>query len=240
MRAAVIQFPGSNCDQDCFYAMERVLGVETFYLWHKDTDLRGAELIIVPGGFSYGDYLRAGAIAHLSPVMGAVKAAAAEGRVVMGICNGFQVLCESGLLPGALIRNRGLRFVCEHRLVRVEHNKSIFTRKCKTGQVLNLPVAHGEGNYFADEATLTELQTQHRILFTYSDAHGIAHEAANPNGSRLNIAGITNQAGNVLGMMPHPERAAEAVLGSADGWLILSSALEHAANLTVDPAAALA
>ncbi|MEM1058217.1 MAG: phosphoribosylformylglycinamidine synthase subunit PurQ [Verrucomicrobiota bacterium] len=233
MRAAVIQFPGSNCDQDCFYAMERVLGVETFYLWHKETDLRGAELIIVPGGFSYGDYLRAGAIAHLSPVMGVVKAAAAEGRVVMGICNGFQVLCESGLLPGALIRNRGLRFVCEHRLMRVEHSKSIFTRKCRTGQLLNLPIAHGEGNFFADEATLTELQSQHRILFTYSDAHGIARESANPNGSRLNIAGITNQAGNVLGMMPHPERAAEAVLGSADGWLILSAALEHAADLTV-------
>lgn len=209
--------------------MDRVLGVETFYLWHKETDLRGADIIIVPGGFSYGDYLRAGAIAHLSPVMGAVKDAASQGRIVMGICNGFQVLCESGLLPGALIRNRGLRFVCEHRLVRVEHNGSIFTKPFKNGQVLNIPIAHGEGNYFADEATLTELQTNHRILFTYSDAHGIAHEKANPNGSRLNIAGITNAGGNVLGMMPHPERAVEATLGSADGRAILASAVEHAA-----------
>jgi phosphoribosylformylglycinamidine synthase I len=216
MRWAVVRFPGSNCDQDAFHVLKNVLGQEVEYVWHKETSLGGAEAIVLPGGFSYGDYLRTGAIARFSPIMGAVKAAAAEGRVVMGICNGFQILCEAGLLPGVLIRNNNLHFRCED---------SRFTRGLKLGQVLRIPIAHGEGNYVADEKTLDALFANKQVLFTYCDAQGHANAASNPNGSARHIAGITNAAGNVLGLMPHPERASEAILGSADGLGIFESVL---------------
>ncbi len=226
MRWAVIQFPGSNCDQDCFHVLKNVLHQETIYIWHKNDSLEGAEAVIVPGGFSYGDYLRCGAIARWSPVMQAVKAHAASGGVVIGICNGFQVLCEAGLLPGALIRNRSLHFRCETRPIRVETPHTIFTRNLLTGQILHVPIAHGEGNYFADSETLKSLQQNQQILFTYCDRAGRATDEANPNGSALNIAGIVNRDGNVLGMMPHPERASELILGSADGKGIFESVIE--------------
>ncbi len=226
MRWAIIQFPGSNCDQDCYHVLNNVLSQEAFYLWHKETSLHDADVIIVPGGFSYGDYLRCGAIARWSPVMKSVRKAAESGKVVMGICNGFQVLCEAGLLPGALIRNQKLSFRCETRSIRVEHSQSRFTHKLGVRQVIQLPIAHGEGNYFAHEATLKELQDGQQILLTYSDSEGKMKAAANPNGSALNIAGICNRAGNVLGLMPHPERASEAILGSTDGRLIFESVIE--------------
>ena len=203
-----------------------MLGQEVEYVWHKDTSLGGAEAIVLPGGFSYGDYLRTGAIARFSPIMAAVKAAAAEGRTVIGICNGFQILCEAGLLPGVLIRNHSLHFRCEMVPVRVVHAESRFTRGLKAGQVLQIPIAHGEGNYVADEKTLDGLFSNRQVLFTYSDAEGRAGEAwKNPNGSARHIAGITNRAGNVLGLMPHPERASEVILGSADGLGIFESVL---------------
>jgi phosphoribosylformylglycinamidine synthase subunit PurQ / glutaminase len=226
MRWAVIQFPGSNCDQDCYHVLKNVLNQDTFYVWHKSDTLEGADAVIVPGGFSYGDYLRCGAIARWSPVMQAVKAHAAAGGIVIGICNGFQVLCEAGLLPGALIRNRSLHFRCEERPIRVEHPNTIFSRRLTTGQVLNIPIAHGEGNYFADAKTLKSLRQNHQILFTYCDLEGRVNDKANPNGSALNIAGIVSQEGNVLGMMPHPERASELILGSADGRGIFESVIE--------------
>lgn len=226
MRWAVIQFPGSNCDQDCYHVLKNVLGQEAFYVWHKNTSLEGADAVVVPGGFSYGDYLRCGAIARWSPVMQSVLAHAADGGIVIGICNGFQVLCEAGLLPGVLIRNRSLHFRCETRPIRVEHPHSIFTRRLLTGQVLNIPIAHGEGNYFATPEILRSLELNRQILFTYSDRAGRATDEANPNGSALNIAGIMNKEGNVLGMMPHPERASELILGSADGRGIFESVIE--------------
>jgi len=225
MRWAVVRFPGSNCDQDAFHVLKNVLGQEVDYVWHKETSLGAADAIVLPGGFSYGDYLRTGAIARFSPIMGAVKAAAAEGRVVMGICNGFQILCEAGLLPGVLIRNNNLHFRCETVNVRVENADSRFTRGLKARQVLRIPIAHGEGNYVADEKTLDSLFADKQVLFTYSDAQGRASDASNPNGSARHIAGITNAAGNVLGLMPHPERASEAILGSADGLGIFESVL---------------
>jgi phosphoribosylformylglycinamidine synthase I len=225
MRWAVVRFPGSNCDQDAFHVLKNVLGQEVDYVWHKETSLAGAEAIVLPGGFSYGDYLRTGAIARFSPVMDAVKAAAAEGRSVMGICNGFQILCESGLLPGVLIRNNSLHFRCETVHVRVENSDPRFTRGLKAGHVLRLPIAHGEGNYVADEKTLDSLFANKQVLFTYSDPSGQADAASNPNGSARHIAGITNAAGNVLGLMPHPERAAESILGSADGLALFESVL---------------
>jgi phosphoribosylformylglycinamidine synthase I len=226
MKWAVLQFPGSNCDQDCFHVLKDVLKQEVSYVWHKDSSLNGAGAVIVPGGFSYGDYLRCGAIAKFSPVMQAVKAAAAEGKIVVGICNGFQVLCEAGLLPGALIRNKGLAFRCETRPIRVETKNNRFTNAYSTGQVLKLPIAHGEGSYFADAETLKSLRDHHQILFAYVDGLGREKEEANPNGSVQHIAGICNRAGNVLGLMPHPERASEAILGSTDGIGIFESILE--------------
>jgi phosphoribosylformylglycinamidine synthase len=225
MRWAVVRFPGSNCDQDAFHVLKNVLGQEVDYVWHKDESLNGAEAVVLPGGFSYGDYLRTGAIARFSPIMAAVKEAAAAGRTVIGICNGFQILCEAGLLPGVLIRNNNLHFRCETVPVRVEQAGSRFTSDLKDGQVLNLPIAHGEGNYVADEKTLDELFAHRQVLFTYCDADGRATAAANPNGSARHIAGITNRAGNVLGLMPHPERASETILGSADGLGIFTSIL---------------
>jgi phosphoribosylformylglycinamidine synthase I len=225
MRWAVLQFPGSNCDQDAVHVLKNVLGQEVELLWHKNSSLNGADAVVVPGGFSYGDYLRCGAIARFSPIMPAVRTAAAEGKTVLGICNGFQILCEAGLLPGVLVRNANLHFRCETRHVRVEHPISRFTREYLTGQVLRLPIAHGEGNYVADEATLDELFTNKQVLFTYCDGQGRTTEDSNPNGSRRHIAGITNREGNVLGLMPHPERASELILGSADGRGVFESIL---------------
>ena len=228
MKAAIIRFPGSNCDQDCHLAL-RELGAEVDYVWHKGTSVAGYDLIVLPGGFSYGDYLRCGAIARFSPIMAAVKEAATAGTPVLGICNGFQILCEAGLLPGALIRNRSLHFICEHRRVRVENLATPWTNAALTGQVLNLPIAHGEGCYVADAATLQELNRRQRVLLRYCDARGAANDDANPNGAVENIAGICNAAGNVFGLMPHPERACDARLGSVDGRVIFESILTHLA-----------
>jgi phosphoribosylformylglycinamidine synthase I len=225
MRWAVLQFPGSNCDQDVVHVLRNVFSQEVDLVWHKDTSLGGAEAVVVPGGFSYGDYLRCGAIARFSPIMPAVKEAAARGQIVLGICNGFQILCEAGLLPGVLIRNASLHFRCETRCIRVENTASRFTSAYSSGQVLRLPIAHGEGNYVADDATLQTLAANRQILFTYSDAQGGTKEGSNPNGSARDIAGIVNRAGNVLGLMPHPERASEMILGSDDGRGIFESIL---------------
>ncbi len=225
MKAAVIRFPGSNCDQDCVLAL-REFGVETDFVWHKSESLAGYDLIVLPGGFSYGDYLRCGAIARFSPIMKAVKEAAAKGTLVLGICNGFQILCEAGLLPGALIRNRDLHFICEHRWLRVESVANAFLHTGQTGQLLHIPIAHGEGCYVADTATLGELNRHGRVLLRYTDEAGTTSEAGNPNGSAQNIAGICNAARNVFGLMPHPERACDARLGSTDGKLIFEAILE--------------
>ena len=222
MKVAIITFPGSNCDYDCWHAV-RLVGGEPIYVDHRATDLGRVDAVILPGGFSYGDYLRAGAIASRAPIMRAVRAFAAEGGPVLGICNGFQILCEAGLLPGALLRNRSLRFRCHPCYVRVERTATPFTAACRPGQVLQMPVAHGEGRYYADEATLARLEAEGRIVFRYCTPGGEIREEANPNGSVAHVAGVCSEAGNVVGLMPHPERAAEAVLGSEDGlWLFRS------------------
>jgi phosphoribosylformylglycinamidine synthase len=222
MRFAVLQFPASNCDQDCVHAM-RVLGHQAELLWHKETSLGAAEAVIIPGGFSYGDYLRCGAIARFSPVMQAVQQFAAAGGLVLGICNGFQILCEAGLLPGALIRNRSLQFRCEQVFLKTANYDTPFTRAIPRDRVLKIPIAHGEGCYFADEPTLQTLEANGQILWQYCSAAGELTEAANPNGSLRNIAGICNATRNVAGLMPHPDRACEALLGSTDGRYILES-----------------
>ena len=230
MNFAVLQFPGSNCDQDVVHVLRNVLGHSARLLWHKEHSLGEADVVIVPGGFSYGDYLRTGAIARFSPVMESVQAFAANGGPVLGICNGFQILCEAGLLPGALIRNRSLQFRCEHVFLKTVTTDSPFTNQVPAGKLLRIPIAHGEGCYFADDETLTQLSTNNQILWRYVDPHGDATEAANPNGSLQNIAGICNQERNVAGLMPHPERASEAILGCADGLLVFESlvhAVEH-------------
>lgn len=226
MKFGVVQFPGSNCDQDAFYTVRDVLKQPVEYIWHQSTDVSGFDCIILPGGFSYGDYLRTGAVAKFSPVMNAVQEFAANGGKLIGICNGFQILCESGLLPGALIPNNGLRFICKHVYVHVENNNTDFTHKCSKGQVLSIPIAHHGGNYYADAETIKELEDNNRVLLRYADERGNVDESTNPNGSINNIAGIINAAGNVAGMMPHPERAMEACLGSADGVLIMQSVVE--------------
>lgn len=226
MRWAILQFPGSNCDQDCLHVLKNVLQQDAYYVWHKDTSLQEADAVIVPGGFSYGDYLRCGAIAKFSPIMPAVQEANAQGKFILGICNGFQILCEAGLLPGALLRNRDLHFICEHVTLRVEHPKSSFTRHYTTGQMLRIPIAHGEGNYYADAATLAELEKNQQILFRYCDANGKTTPSANPNGTLHHIAGLMNKAGNVCGLMPHPERASEAALGSTDGLGLFQGMIE--------------
>ena len=223
MRFAVVQFPGSNCDQDCVHAL-RVLGQEARLVWHQESRIDPDEGVILPGGFSYGDYLRCGAIARFSPIMKSVKAAAERGQVVVGICNGFQILCEAGLLPGALTRNEGLHFRCEPIHLRVENPASRFTSGYVTGQVLRIPIAHGEGCYRAEPKVLEEMEARQQILFRYCDAEGRVTAEANPNGSSQNIAGIRNRAGNVLGMMPHPERACEPEMGGLDGKGILLGA----------------
>ena len=226
MKFAVIQFPGSNCDQDCIAAINGIEGLRAEYVWHKEESLDGFDAIVLPGGFSYGDYLRCGAIARFSPIMQAVLKDARAGKLVIGTCNGFQILCEAGLLPGALVRNRSLRFVCQMVNLRVEVSDSAFTRGLPVGSVLRIPVAHGEGCYFADEATLRDLNAHRQIVLRYSDAGGRVVPEANPNGSIENIAGICNRAGNVFGLMPHPDRASEARLGSADGAKIFRSMME--------------
>jgi phosphoribosylformylglycinamidine synthase I len=223
MRFAVVQFPGSNCDQDCVHAL-RVLGQEARLVWHQESRIDSDEGVILPGGFSYGDYLRCGAIARFSPIMKSVKVAAERGQVVVGICNGFQILCEAGLLPGALTRNEGLHFRCEPIHLRVETPASRFTSGYVTGQVLRIPIAHGEGCYRAEPKVLEEMEARQQILFRYCDAEGRVTAEANPNGSSQNIAGIRNRAGNVLGMMPHPERACEPEMGGLDGKGILLGA----------------
>ena len=217
MRAAIITFPGSNCDYDCFKALTDVIGVEAHYVWHRETRLGDADAVILPGGFSYGDYLRAGAIARFSPIMAEVTAFANAGQPVLGICNGFQILCESHLLPGALIRNQSLKFVSAPVYVRVENANTAFTSAYRKGEVVMYHVAHGMGNYVADAETLQQLESGNRVVFRYVTAAGDVTPEANPNGATDNIAGIINDAGNVLGLMPHPERAVEAVLGSTDG-----------------------
>lgn len=227
MKAAVVVFPGSNCDQDCFHTLRDVAKAEVQYFWHKERNLPKTDLVVLPGGFSYGDYLRTGAIARFSPVMESVAKHAKEGRPVIGICNGFQILLEAGLLPGAMLRNRSLSFICKHVSLRTETARSVFTNKLKKGQVLNLPIAHGEGNYFCEPETLKELQDEDRIAFRYSSEKGELGEAFNPNGSVDHIAGIFNERRNVLGMMPHPERASEAILSSEDGKGIWESILNQ-------------
>lgn len=223
MKFGVVRFPGSNCDQDAYYALLEQMNQPVEYVWHQDTDLRKFDCIVLPGGFSYGDYLRTGAIARFSPVMDAVIEHANKGRYVIGICNGFQVLCEAHLLPGALVRNVGLKFVCKHVHIRVENENTPWTSVARRGQVLRIPIAHGEGRYVADEATLAQLNAAGRVVFRYCSPDGAITDDSNPNGSMENIAGIANEAFNVLGMMPHPERAAEKLLGSADGRVLFKS-----------------
>jgi phosphoribosylformylglycinamidine synthase subunit PurQ / glutaminase len=224
----VVQFPGSNCDQDCLRALTDGLEFEADYLWHKETSVVAYDGIILPGGFSYGDYLRCGAIARFSPIMRAVVAAARDGMPILGICNGFQILCEVGLLPGALIRNQSLLFVCQPVWIRVETSEAPCTRLLERGRKLRLPVAHGEGAYIADEKTLNGLETNGQVVFRYVDSNGDPTPAGNPNGSLCNIAGICNRERNVVGMMPHPDRAWEARLGSEDGLLLLRSMFRSA------------
>jgi phosphoribosylformylglycinamidine synthase len=225
MNLAVLQFPASNCDQDALHVVQNVLGQSGRLLWHKENSLAGFDAVIIPGGFSYGDYLRTGAIARFSPIMQAVQTFAAQGGPVLGICNGFQILCEAGLLPGALIRNRSLQFRCEHVFLKTVSHDGPFTGKITEGKLLRLPIAHGEGCYFADDATLEQLQAGHQILWQYVTEAGEPTDQSNPNGSLRNIAGVCNQARNVAGLMPHPERASEAILGCADGRLIFESLL---------------
>jgi len=223
MKFGVIIFPGSNCDHDAYWTIRNVIQQPAVFLWHESHDLENCDAIIVPGGFAYGDYLRTGAIAKFSPVMESVRRFANSDGLVLGICNGFQILCESGLLPGALMRNVGLKYVCEPVQVRVENAATPFTNSCAQGEVLTIPIGHMEGNYFCDEATLDELRRENRIVFRYSTPSGEIVPEANPNGSLDNIAGICSAGGNVVGMMPHPERSAEAELGCTDGVKIFHS-----------------
>lgn len=229
MKFGVVMFPGSNCDVDCFYVVKEVLKEDVEYIWHKEPfrELKKYDCIILPGGFSYGDYLRPGAIARFSNAMEGIVDFAEKGGLVLGICNGFQVLLEAGLLPGAMKRNKNLRFICDNVFVRVENNTIPFTLKCEKGQVLKIPIAHGDGNYHIDGKTLEEMKGNNQIVFRYCDEKGEVSEEANPNGSVDNIAGICNRRGNVLGMMPHPERCSEEILGSADGKLIFDSIMKH-------------
>ncbi len=229
MRCAVIQFPGSNCDSDCQAALLSFPSVKVTMVWHKETSLEGYDAIVLPGGFSYGDYLRCGSIARFSPIMTAVRHAASTGVLVLGICNGFQILCEAGLLPGTLMRNRGLLFRCEHRTLRVENTDTPFTSALQQGRVLDLPIAHGEGSYFADEETLWALNANNQILLRYSDAEGEITAEANPNGSLENIAGICSHGRNVFGLMPHPERVCDSLLGGIDGRAIFLSMMDWVA-----------
>jgi phosphoribosylformylglycinamidine synthase len=229
MRVGVVVFPGSNCDQDCLWALE-ARGIEAVPLWHKDDSLQGCGAVILPGGFSYGDYLRCGAIARLSPIMAAVDRHAKSGGVVVGICNGFQILTEAGLLPGSLLRNTGLRFICRPVFVRIEQTASALTRDCRAGQVLSLPIAHAEGRYWLEEPALRELEERGQVILRYCSADGRVDAADNPNGALNGIAGVCNRDGNVVGLMPHPERAVDARLGSTDGLCLIDSLARAASS----------
>lgn len=231
MKFGVVVFPGSNCDHDAYHVVSKHVGQPVDFIWHKQTDLSGYDAVIIPGGFSYGDYLRAGALAHFSPVMKSVKEFAAQGKFVFGICNGFQILCESGLLPGALIRNRDLHFACKHVNIKTENAETPFTSGLTTGKVLSIPIAHAEGNYVCDDSTFSQLEENGQIVFRYCDENGEITAESNPNGARSNIAGICNLDRNVLGMMPHPERACEDLLGSNDGRDIFKSLTNAIASL---------
>ena len=230
MKFSVIVFPGSNCDHDAFHAAKHVLGQEAEFVWHKETNLKGADVVVLPGGFSHGDYLRTGAIARFSPIMTAVSDFARAGGPVLGICNGFQILCEAGLLPGAMLRNRDLKFHCEHVSIRVEQTDTPFTARASQGQVLRIPIAHGEGNYYAEPAVISELESSHRVIFRYCNTRGEVTDEANPNGALNGIAGICSPGRNVVGLMPHPERACEPALGSADGLVLFESVLSQLAT----------
>ena len=230
MRAVVVTFPGSNCDYDCQQVLRKVIGVDARFIWHRERELGDPDLVVLPGGFSYGDYLRAGAIARFSPIVEAVVRYAARGGVVLGICNGFQILCEAGLLPGALRRNTSLKFRSHDVHVRVETAATTFTSAYRPGQILRIPIAHAEGNYSADPATLERLEAEQRVVFRYTTRAGDPGKGGNPNGSANDIAGIMNGAGNVLGLMPHPERAAEGILGSTDGLGVFESLVSHFAR----------
>ena len=227
MKFGIIVFPWSNCEMDCQWVLKSVLGQEAELIWHKERELKGYDCLILPGGFAHGDYLRTGAIARFSPVMRAVEHHAAEGGLVLGICNGFQILCEAGLLPGALLRNTSLSFICRHVHIRVENTTTPFTATCREGQVLRVPINHNEGRYYADPETLQRLNENGQVVFRYSTAEGQITDQVNPNGSLENIAGICNERRNVLGLMPHPERASEGVLGSTDGRILFESILRY-------------
>ncbi|MBX3237906.1 MAG: phosphoribosylformylglycinamidine synthase subunit PurQ [Nitrospiraceae bacterium] len=235
MKIGVVVFPGSNCDHDCEHIFKDVLGQYVEMIWHKETLLAGLDAIVIPGGFSYGDYLRTGAIARFSPVMGAVKDFAKKGGLVLGICNGFQILLEAGLLPGAMLRNTSLNFICKDVYVKVENAATSFTNQCESGQVLRIPIAHADGNYYADPVALAGIQANAQVIFRYCDADGKVTADANPNGSMDNIAGIVNAQGNVLGMMPHPERCAESLLGNEDGRRIFLSMLDTLKKTKLEP-----
>lgn len=233
VKFGIVVFPGSNCDHDAYHAVKHVMHQDADFLWHKETDLKGSDVIILPGGFSYGDYLRTGAIARFSPIMNEVIRFAGSGGTVIGICNGFQILCESGLLPGVLLRNQSLLFSCKHVLLRTENRTTRFTSMIPESALLNIPIAHGEGNYFAEPDVISALEDGGQVLFRYCDRDGRPTPESNPNGSVNNIAGIMNAAGNVMGMMPHPERACEHRLGSSDGTMIFKSLINNLVLQTV-------
>lgn len=226
----VVIFPGSNCDQDMIYVLREIMGQEVVELWHKDADLKGADFIILPGGFSYGDYLRSGAIARFSPIMEKIIEFANQGGYVLGVCNGFQILCEAGLVPGALLHNTERKFVCKNVFIKAETNDTLITSEIPKGKALKIPIAHGEGNFYADAETLKQLNANGQILFRYCDENGIANDAANPNGASENIAGVCNVTKNVFGMMPHPERATDGQLNNIDGRWIFDSILSLVKN----------
>ena len=229
-KVGVVVFPGSNCDHDAYYVFKKILDCDTEFLWHKTTDLKNSDVIILPGGFSYGDYLRTGAIARFSLIMNSVIDFAEKGGFVVGICNGFQILLEAGLLPGVMLRNKSLQFVCKDIYLSVINENTLFTREINSNKVLKIPVAHGEGNYFADDMTLRDLEKNNQVVFRYSSPDGNIDEAYNPNGSIKNIAGIINKNGNILGLMPHPERSCDPVLGKTDGQLIFRSIINNIFN----------
>lgn len=229
LKFGVVVFPGSNCDHDAYYAVKKVLGYDAEFLWHKDTDLKHSRVIILPGGFSYGDYLRTGAIARFSPIMNSVIKFANDGGAVIGICNGFQILLESGLLPGVMLQNNSLKFVCKDTFLKVENKNTIFTKSIQE-ELLKVPVAHGDGNYFTDEKTLKKLEANGQVVFRYSSSKGEVSQEYNPNGSLANIAGIINEKGNILGMMPHPERSCDPVIFKTDGAAVFKSIAENILN----------
>lgn len=223
MKFGIVVFPGSNCDQDCFYVIKDVLNRPVKYIWHKDKGLNNFDCLILPGGFSYGDYLRTGAIARFSPIMERISEFARRGKAIIGICNGFQILLEAGLLPGAMVRNKNLHFICKYVFIKVENNRTPFTNFCEKNQILKIPIAHNEGNYYIDKEKFAELKRNRQIVFRYCSREGATTNEFNPNGAIDNIAGIINKKGNILGMMPHPERSSESALGSGDGLLVFKS-----------------